>query len=342
MIRKTLREAGIIALGSILLCGMVQAAEAPLPDAPSFVKARQEGMQWIVKNGPDAESAVLDAVPQAQQIYTPPQENVLPGFSSSVADRYPVPGAAPALHSSCQPVTCLRIPPSMCCGSVRLKCVKSSKNNQLVCKEFAAPFTQYLNLPGTAIWTWRDNAHLAIMHVIDPFNLGTIAADAIIGIASDSHTPYGPGVEGVAKYAGVSLTEDMTGEFVGTFLIPSPTHQDPRYHRVPYLSTKQRILHAVTQVVWTQSDTGKPMPNYGNIVGSVATASISNIYVPGQNRQGVANTAKRLGIAFAFSPTGNLIAEFFPDIANRLNLRVVIFQRILNTISIEESGVGVH
>jgi hypothetical protein len=177
-----------------------------------------------------------------------------------------------------------------------------------------------------------------VWHIVDPFNLMTIALDSAIGVASNSHSVYGPGFPGFAKYAGVSLTEDMTGEFFGTFLIPSLMHQDPHYHREPFVSVKRRILHAFTQVVWTQSYSGEPMFNYGNIFGGIATAVVSNTFVPGPGRQGFGNTAQRLALAFAISPSGNLIEEFVPDIASRINLRVVIFQRILNTVSLEVSG----
>ena len=47
------------------------------------------------------------------------------------------------------------------------------------------------------------------------------------------------GLKGFAKYSGVSITEDMTGEFFGTFLVPSLMHQDPHYHREPYLPIPQ-------------------------------------------------------------------------------------------------------
>jgi hypothetical protein len=200
------------------------------------------------------------------------------------------------------------------------------------------PFAQYLKRPETAPLTAREKFHLAVTNVFDPFNLATIAVDAAIGVASDSHSPYGPGMEGFGKYAGVSLTENMTGEFFGTFLVPSLMHQDPHYHREPFMPVGHRILHAVGQVVWAQSDTGQPMFNYGNIVGGIATAAVSNTFVPGPGRQGFGNTAQRLALAFALSPTGNLIAEFVPDVARHINLRVVIFQRILNMVSTEVSG----
>jgi hypothetical protein len=187
--------------------------------------------------------------------------------------------------------------------------------------------------------TAHDNLRSAVRGVIDPFNLMTIAGDAAVGIGSDSHTPYGPGMKGFAKYTGVSLTEDMTGEFFGTFLVPSIFHQDPHYHREPFLPVKRRILHGFVAVVWSTSYTGKPMFNYANFLGGIATAVVSNTFVPGPDRQGFANTAQRLALAFAISPSGNLIAEFVPDLASHVNLRVVIFQRILNSVTLEESGV---
>ena len=92
-------------------------------------------------------------------------------------------------------------------------------------------------------------------------------------------------------------------------------------------------------MVWAQSYTGKPMFNYANIVGGIATAVVSNTFVPGPNRQGFGNTAQRLALAFAISPSGNFIEEFVPDLASHVNFRIVIFQRILNTVTLEESGV---
>ncbi len=209
----------------------------------------------------------------------------------------------------------------------------------MCCGPISSPFEQYLKWPDVVPLTARDNLRSAVKGVIDPFNLITIAGDAAIGIASDPDSPYGPGMRGFAKYAGVSLTEDMTGEFFGTFLIPSLVHQDPHYHREPFMPIQHRILHAFTQIVWTQSYTGQPMFNYANFVGGAATAAVSNTFVPGPNRQGFGNTAVRLGLAFAISPSGNLIEEFVPDVASRINLRIVIFQRVLNTVTLEESGV---
>ncbi len=349
MFRTALATNVFMAGLAVLVPLMPTGAMAQLPDAPSAVIAAQRLADALASSGADRrvsrDDASVGAIPafstsaenvidefamnaepvvaDQQSVYRPPRNrNSGPGFSSSISDTRAIPGAAPVLRNTCPHDACSPAEDIMCCGTA------------------PPPFARYLKNPDTVPLTARDNLHSAVIGVVDPFNLLTIAADAAIGVASDSHSPYGPGFDGFAKYAGVSVTEDITGEFFGTFLFPSLMHQDPHYHRQPFMPVKRRILHAVTQVVWAQSYTGKPMFNYGNIVGGIATAVVSNTFVPGPGRQGFFNTAQRLGIAFAISPTGNLIEEFVPDVASRINLRVVIFQRILNTVSLEESGVS--
>lgn len=332
-----------VALGATVLAFTgCRAALAQLPDAPSAVLARQpwaimeqpievergEAAQWpqtqssssTVADGQWAFLTKNAASEPQESLYRPRRQSAY-GLPFATAEQRPVPGAGPALENACPPDACSPAQSIMCCGNA------------------PSPFVRYLNSPDAVPLTARDNLNSAVRNVADPFNLLTIAADAAIGVASDPDSAYGPGAQGMAKYAGVSLTEDMTGEFFGTFLIPSLVHQDPHYHRVPFLPIRRRILHAVAQVVWARSYTGKPMFNYGNIVGGIATAIVSNTFVPGPGRQGFANTSQRLALAFAISPSGNLIEEFLPDIASKVNLRVVIFQRILNMVSKEESGI---
>ena len=292
------------------------------PAAADATEGRAGGISS--SQGEAEEIAYLpEPTPEGQQPFSRParRQSIESDLSLNAAYLQAIPGEAPALHNACPRNTCPVAETTMCCRGA------------------SSPFAQYLRQPDVVPLTARDNLRSAVKGVIDPFNLLTIAADAAIGIGSDSHTAYGPGFDGFAKYSGVSLTEDMTGEFFGTFLVPSLVHQDPHYHREPYMPIKHRILHAFVQIVWTQSYTGTPMFNYANFVGGAATAAVSNTFVPGPNRQGFGNTAKRLAVAFAISPSGNLIEEFLPDVASRINLRVVIFQRILNTVTFEESGM---
>jgi hypothetical protein len=151
-------------------------------------------------------------------------------------------------------------------------------------------------------------------------------------VAANSHSAYGPGMTGWGKYVGVSYSQDMTGEFFGTFLIPSIVHQDPHYHRMPTASIKRRIAHVMYQVVWTQGDNGKGMLNYADLVGFGIDDEVGNLYVPGQKTNSRA-TAERYGIALATAPIGNAVTEFVPDVARHIHVQVVIIQQIINQVA---------
>ena len=185
--------------------------------------------------------------------------------------------------------------------------------------------------------TAKDKGWLATRNLVDPFNLITIGGEAAISVAADSHSPYGPGMPGFGKYAGVSFTQDMTGEFFGTFLIPAIVHQDPHYHRMEKRSVARRVAHALVQVVWTQGDSGKMMPNYANLVGNLIDDGFSDLYVPGR-QTGAAANAERYGISLATAPIDNFVNEFVPDVASHIHVQFAVLQRIINQVAQKETS----
>ncbi len=200
-------------------------------------------------------------------------------------------------------------------------------------------YARFLDGPKVKRLTPKEKAWLAVRNVGDPFNAVTILGQSAITIGSDSHTPYGPGMTGFAKNVGVSYAQDLTGEFFGTFLIPSIVHQDPHYHRMPTASIPRRILHCITQVAWTQGDDGQGMLNYADLVGFAADVEISNLYVPGEQTN-LTSSAARYSIGLALAPTDNFITEFLPDVARRIHVRVVLVQRIINQVAKTEPAGG--
>ena len=202
---------------------------------------------------------------------------------------------------------------------------------------WANRYQLFANGPQDKPLTPKDKAWLAARNVVDPFNAITILGDAAIAVGSDSHSDYGPGMPGFARYVGVSYSQDMIGEFFGTFAIPSIAHQDPHYHRMEHAKIPRRIFHATWQVLWTQSDSGRGMPNYANIVGFAIDDGIANLYVPGRKTDGAA-TGSRYLIGLATAPIGNYITEFGPDVARHIHVQIVIIQRIINQVARNEGG----
>jgi hypothetical protein len=193
-------------------------------------------------------------------------------------------------------------------------------------------YARFLDGPQVKALSPKQKAWLATRNLLDPFNGITILGISAIAVASNSHSPYGPGMPGFGRNVGVSFTEDMTGEFFGTFLIPSIVHQDPHYHRLPNAPIKRRIAHALYQVVWTQGDNGQGMLNYANLVGFAIDDEIDNLYVPGRQTD-LPASASRYATGLATAPIENFVTEFVPDLARRLHVRIVLVQSIINRIS---------
>lgn len=186
--------------------------------------------------------------------------------------------------------------------------------------------------------TVKEKAWLAVRNVVDPGNNVTILAEAAIAVGSDAHSPYGPGMRGFGRNVKISYEQDMSGEFLCTFLIPSIVHQDPHYHRMPNATIKRRIAHAIYQVAWTQGDNGKGMLNYGDLVGAAAADEVSNLFVPGRETNMPASAA-RYGIGLATAPVDNFVTEFLPDVARRIHVQIVVIQRVINQVAKTDGAV---
>lgn len=201
------------------------------------------------------------------------------------------------------------------------------------CAELVYPYERFLNEQFVIPLTWQEKGYLALHQWIDPANLMTIAGISAINIAVDSHSAYGPGFKGWATLTGVSLTQDATGEFVGNFVIPSLTHQDPRYYRMGKGSIPRRIGNAISQTYVGNRDGGGRMPNYGVLLGYPIASVISNLYVPGIEGD-ARSTTKRVFIGYALEPVNNVVSEFLPDFAKHIHVRVIFVQNILNNTAV--------
>ncbi|MGA7523183.1 MAG: hypothetical protein WBW84_12055 [Acidobacteriaceae bacterium] len=298
-----------LSCGAVLLLSVTApaCAQAALPDAPA------PRPNLIARTSP-----VFGPTPAPDPA---PQQTFPP--VASPGGRHPLPGLEPTYVPLPRPCS------AQSCSSLKLP--------RTCCQPGTVAFSDYLRHNKIRIYTPRELAALAGRDIIDPFNLLTIGGTSLFSVATDSHSPYGPGFHGWARLSGVTLTEDMTGEFVGTFMIPSIDHQDPHYHREPNASLMRRTLHCIVQPFWTVSDTGHPMPNYSTLVGSLIDEAVDVSYVPYQ-QMGWGPGAERIASGWATAPVGNLVTEFVPDVARHVNINIVFIQRIINRVAIEEGG----
>ena len=289
-------------------------AQVNLPDAPA---PRNE---LVAEAGSDSDSAIVEFVAlgegEGQETFPPAApERRLPGSR--------IPGLGPNF-----------VPPPGWCRA--RACVQGAPESSC-CEPTHDVFSNYLRQNAIVAYTPRQLGLLAFRGVANPFNLLTIGGTSAITVATDSHSPYGPGMEGWAKLSGVSLTQDMTGEFVGTFLIPSIDHQDPHFHRMPNAPMRWRILHCAYQIFWTQNVKGKGMVNYSTIVGTMIDEAVDVSYVPYQ-KLGWGPAAERVASSWVSDPISNYVTEFLPQIASHINLKAVFVQRIIDRVALENGG----
>jgi hypothetical protein len=107
-------------------------------------------------------------------------------------------------------------------------------------------------------------------------------------------------------YNGLNLSSTI---FFDTALVPALTHQDPRYPVLGHGPAKTRVAWAVKHEFVGFSDDGRPMPNYGNMVGLGLASITANAYSP-EGSRGYGDTAESYLIKIAVGTGLNVVREF--------------------------------
>jgi Carboxypeptidase regulatory-like domain len=151
---------------------------------------------------------------------------------------------------------------------------------------------------------------LALRTSVDPVSIAIPAVVAGIEQWQDGFSGYGQGARGYAKRFGASYTDGFTSMMIGDAILPSIFHQDPRYFYKGTGSIRSRALYAIATVVICKGDNGHWQPNYSNVLGNLASASISNLYYPSTDRHGARLTIDNSLIGTASGAVSSLFQEF--------------------------------
>ncbi len=169
--------------------------------------------------------------------------------------------------------------------------------------------------------TAGEKYRLAWRFSVDPVAFGVSGVIAAAEQRSHSFPGYGPGVSGYAKRYGAAYADGFSSTMLGQAVFPALLHQDPRYFVKGTGSIPSRALYAIATTVICRGDNGHWQVNYSNIGGNVASASLSNLYYPAANRNGVGLTVENSLVTTALGAVGGLIQEFLlhrmtPNIPN--------------------------
>jgi hypothetical protein len=150
---------------------------------------------------------------------------------------------------------------------------------------------------------------LAAHSLVDPFSFVGTGIFAAAEQWQNTFPGYGQGAKGYAKRYGAAYADEALSRMIGSAILPSLLHQDPRYFYRGTGSKKSRALYAISQAIFCKGDNGKMQPNYSYVLGSFAAGGISNLYHPAGDR-GVSLTISNGFLNVGAHAIDNLAREF--------------------------------
>ena len=145
--------------------------------------------------------------------------------------------------------------------------------------------------------TTKQKYSLAAHDTLDWTSYVGVSLAAGIQQATNAHSGYGQGAAGYGKRWAAQFADGRSSDFLSHAVFASMFHQDPRYFYQGTGSTKSRLYHAVSSAFVARSDSGKTMPNYSYLLGTMASGALSNAYYPRADRGiGLVFTTAAIGI----------------------------------------------
>lgn len=130
----------------------------------------------------------------------------------------------------------------------------------------------------------RQKFKLTARATTDPVFLGTTAITAGISLARNDEPEYGPGAAGYWRRYGAAYGDAVIGRFIGSAVLASVFHQDPRYFVMTNGSWERRAWHAVSSTLVQRNDISRRFePAYSHFLGAATTGLISSTYHPGSS-----------------------------------------------------------
>jgi hypothetical protein len=150
---------------------------------------------------------------------------------------------------------------------------------------------------------------LALRSIADPMAFVGTAIFAAAEQWQNTFPGYGQGMKGYAKRYGAAYADEALSRMIGSAILPSLLHQDPRYFFRGSGSKKTRALYAISAAVICRGDNGNMQPNYSYVLGAFASGGISNLYHPAGDR-GVGLTIGNGFLNIGAHAVDNLAREF--------------------------------
>jgi hypothetical protein len=159
--------------------------------------------------------------------------------------------------------------------------------------------------------TARQKFHLAWKNEQDPFTAMGIVMSAAIEQGSNTYPSWGQGSAGYARRFSADYGGDVVGTMIGSALLPSLFHQDPRFFFKASGTRRERIWYAIQSEWICRGDNGQRQFNYSSLLGSLAATGLTRFFFPAADRNGINITLRNVALGKATGAAQNIFQELF-------------------------------
>jgi hypothetical protein len=154
----------------------------------------------------------------------------------------------------------------------------------------------------------------------DSFDYSSFVWTGVLAFQSYELTQYpelGTGDVAYGRYYWRGLLDGVSNSYFSEAIVPVLTHEDARYFTLGHGGFFKRLGYALTRVVVTYDDSGHNTFNCGEVCGDFASAAVSTVYYPPQER-GIVKISEGWGTQLESAALNNIAKEFWPDIRRYL------------------------
>jgi len=150
----------------------------------------------------------------------------------------------------------------------------------------------------------------------DSFDYSSIVIPALLAgysLGTNATPEFGHGGVGYGRYLWHAAVDQTSENYMVEFFVPVATHEDTRYYTMGRGGFMKRAGYSLSRVIITRSDSGREVFNLSEVVGAGASAGLSSLYYPSQERS-LGNTGKEWGLDVGIDAAADVVKEFWPDI----------------------------
>lgn len=165
--------------------------------------------------------------------------------------------------------------------------------------------------------TSRERAKWFVVSTAGPVSLAAAGPlSAAWGTAFNLPGEYGPHWDGFGKRYGMRLTGISTGNAIEA-LLGVTWGEDPRYFPAPEREFRSRVKYVITSTFLAPGPDGRWRPAYARYAAIAGNNLLSNTWRE-RSESGPGDALFRCLTGFAARMAGNALAEFWPDVTNRV------------------------